>query len=131
MIVEEPTTMTPLEPRETGVPATVTAAALGVMVVPPMLTLPLGSSVADVPPPAAAAATAGDGRVIVEEPTTSPPGPRDTGVPEIEIAAAFGTSVEPAITTPPLEGRMEAGWPAADTTCGAGAWAGVGFAGGV
>ena len=50
MMVEEPITMTPLEPREMGVPSRVTDGLFGVTVVPLMATLPFGSSVASIPP---------------------------------------------------------------------------------
>ena len=121
VIVEDPTTMTPLEPSETRVPAMVTGAALGLMVVPSTATLPLGRRVAALLPSAAGAA----GSSIVEEPTTSLFVSMNTGVPEIVIAGSFGASVVPAMATPAFEGRMEAGWPAADMIWGAGACAGA------
>lgn len=92
-IVDVPIT-SPLEPRDTGFPATVKISAFGVTVLPATTTSPLWRTVTDLPAtvtmPATAAAVE-EGRGIVDVPTTSPPSPSKIGVSAIVIAGAFST----------------------------------------
>ncbi len=96
----------PLEPRDTGVPATAMIGAFGVTVVPAMTTSPFGRTVTDLPGTVTMAATAAavkEGRGVVDVPTTSPSSPSKIGVSAIVSAGAFGARDMPSIITLPFE----------------------------
>jgi len=98
-MVEVPT-ISPLVPREIGVPDIVTTAAFGANVVPAITMLPFARAVTAWPAAVMRVPGAGVGTGIIDVPITKPSVPKEIGVPDMDIAGALGVKVVPAIAMP-------------------------------